>query len=50
MDELPSSGTAGDEREDPVPIFGSWPRIYGAALFCLLGVMVFIALFSRWRW
>ena len=38
------------EPEDPVPLFGTWPRIYAAALWCLLAVMVFIAVFSAWPW
>jgi hypothetical protein len=38
------------EPEDPVPVFGSWPRIYAAALLLLLAVMGFIAVFSRWPW
>jgi len=39
-----------EEPEDPVPVFGTWPRIYAAAILCLLAVMVFIAVFSRWPW
>ena len=38
------------EPEDPVPVFGTWPRIYLAALGCLLAVMLFIAVFCRWPW
>lgn len=34
--------------EDPVPVFGSWPRIYTAVIVSALLVMVAIALFSGW--
>lgn len=34
-----------DER---VPIFGTWPRIYGAVLVTELLVMALIAAFSVW--
>ena len=37
-----------DAPDDPVPLFGSWPRIYIAALAWLAVVMGGIALFSRW--
>jgi hypothetical protein len=36
-----------DER---VPIFGTWPRIYAAALVSAAAVMGLIALFSAWPW
>jgi hypothetical protein len=39
-----------DEQDDPVPLFGTWPRIYAAAIVTLVAVMLFIALFSRWPW
>ena len=37
-----------DDRDDPVPIFGSWPRIYAAVI---VSAVLWIALswvFSRW--
>ena len=37
-----------DEPDDPVPVFGSWRRIYAAVLVCLALVMAGIALFSSW--
>ena len=39
-----------EEPEDPVPVFRSWPRIYGAVLACAVLVMGAIALFSGWPW
>jgi hypothetical protein len=35
-------------HEDPVPIFGSWPRIYLAVVVSTLAWIVFVAVFSRW--
>jgi hypothetical protein len=35
--------------DDPVPVFGSWPRIYTAVIVCALVVMAAIAFFSRWN-
>jgi hypothetical protein len=39
-----------DRRDDggPVPLFGTWPRIYGAVVICALVVMALLGLFSRW--
>jgi len=37
------------DEDEPVPIFGSWRRIYAAVILSALGVMVLIALFSRWE-
>ncbi len=34
-----------DER---VPVFGNWPRIYGAVAISALVVMALLALFARW--
>ena len=31
-----------------VPLFGTWPRIYGAVIGCALAVMALLALFSGW--
>ena len=39
-----------EEDEDPVPIFGTWPRIYLAAVVCAVAVMALIAVFSRFPW
>ena len=36
------------EPDDPVPVFGSWPRLYAAVVIWLAVVMAGIALFSRW--
>ena len=36
------------EDDDPVPFFGSWPRIYAAVVGCALVVMGLVALFSAW--
>ena len=36
------------EPHDPVPVFGSWPRIYAAVLIWLAVVMAAIALFQHW--
>ena len=38
------------DPEDPVPVFGSWPRIYAAVILWALVVMVLIALFSHARY
>ena len=49
MPEEPlSPKDAGDV--DPVPIFGSWPRIYAAVIVSALVVMVLIGIFSRFPW
>ncbi len=37
-----------EPREDPVPIFGTWPRIYGAVVILALVVMAFAAFFSKY--
>jgi hypothetical protein len=34
--------------DDPVPIFGTWPRIYAAVIGCAVAVMGLVALFSSW--
>jgi len=33
-------------RDDPVPVFGTWPRIYAAVVLSALAVMALVALFS----
>jgi hypothetical protein len=32
--------------DDPVPIFGSWPRIYAAVVLSALAVMALVVVFS----
>jgi hypothetical protein len=36
--------------EEPPPVLGSWNRLYGAVVLSALLVMVFVYLFSRWRY
>jgi hypothetical protein len=38
-----------EERDERVPIFGTWPRIYAAVIVCNLVSMALIALFSAWN-
>jgi hypothetical protein len=33
--------------DEKVPLFGSWPRIYGAVVISALVVMALVVLFSR---
>jgi len=33
--------------DEKVPLFGSWPRIYGSVVISALVVMVLVVLFSR---
>ena len=49
MEERPLPPAA-PEAEDPVPIFGSWPRIYAAVVVSALVVMALIAVFTRFPW
>jgi len=35
--------------DEPVPVFGSWPAIYGAVIACAVLVMLAVAAFSHWR-
>lgn len=37
-------------EEDPVPVFGTWPRIYAAVVVSALAVMGLVALFSSWKY
>ncbi|MEE8217870.1 MAG: hypothetical protein V3S03_02780 [Vicinamibacteria bacterium] len=41
-----------DPRDDdgPVPLFGTWPRIYAAVIVCALVVMGLLAFFSGWSY
>jgi len=34
--------------DEPVPLFGSWPRAYACVVATALAVMALVALFSRW--
>jgi hypothetical protein len=36
------------DDDGPVPLFGTWPRIYGAVVVCALVVMALLTLFSGW--
>jgi hypothetical protein len=36
--------------DDPVPVFGTWPRIYAAVIVSALAGMALIALFSAWAY
>jgi hypothetical protein len=45
----PGSPPAGDDH-DPVPVFGTWTRIYAAVILCALSVMGLLALFSSWKY
>ncbi len=37
-----------DENDDPVPIFGSWPRIYAAVIASAVFWIALSWVFSRW--
>ncbi|HET8645612.1 MAG TPA: hypothetical protein VFO85_09005 [Vicinamibacteria bacterium] len=39
-----------DAPEERVPLFGTWGRIYAAALVCAAAVITAIAVFSAWRY
>jgi hypothetical protein len=45
----PEKSPPGDDHE-PVPIFGTWPRIYAAVVINALILMGLIALFSAWMY
>ncbi len=47
---MTTSGVEEPEPDDPVPVFGSWPRIYAAVVVCALAVMGFVALFQFWSY
>lgn len=38
------------EDDEPVPVFGTWPRIYAAVLLTEALTVAAIAAFSLWRW
>jgi hypothetical protein len=46
----PTPGRARGDEDEPVPLFGSWRRIYAAVVVCALLVMGLVALFSSWRY
>ena len=37
-----------DDENEPVPVFGTWTRIYVAVLVNLLWMMGALLVFSRW--
>jgi hypothetical protein len=37
---------APQEADEPVPVFGTWPRIYAAVIVSALAVMALLAVFS----
>ena len=39
-----------DDERERVPLFGTWPRIYGAVVLMALLSISLIALFSRYPW
>jgi hypothetical protein len=43
-------GEKPEPLDDPVPIFGSWPRIYLAVVLNAVLWMSLIALFQHWRY
>jgi hypothetical protein len=45
---LMAEGPPDRHDDDRVPLFGTWPVIYGAVIGCAVVVMVLLALFSRW--
>jgi hypothetical protein len=46
----PGRPPAAEDDHDPVPLFRTWPRIYGAVILTALCVMGLIALFSSWKY
>ena len=44
----PVPGPAGDD--EPVPVFGTWGRIYAAVVLSALAVMGLLAIFSAWKY
>jgi hypothetical protein len=36
------------DRDEPVPLFGTWRRIYLAVILSALCVMALVAAFSAW--
>ncbi len=50
MEPPPPGRPTAAEDDDPVPLFRTWPRIYGAVILTALFVMGLIALFSSWKY
>jgi hypothetical protein len=48
MDLPPRTDETSDVTDDRVPLFGSWPRAYGAVVIAAFLVMALVAVFSRW--
>jgi hypothetical protein len=48
--ESQDQGRRAPEGDDRVPLFGTWPRIYGAVVATAVVVMVLLTLFSGWAW
>ncbi|MBI3932306.1 MAG: hypothetical protein HY317_02730 [Acidobacteria bacterium] len=42
------AGAAPAPEDDPVPVFGTWRRIYAAVIVSALVVMGLVAVFSNW--
>ena len=36
--------------DEPVPLFGTWPRIYAAVIVSAIAVMALVAVFSSFPW
>jgi uncharacterized RDD family membrane protein YckC len=47
MTSTPPPPPADDE---PVPLFGTWPRIYAAVIVSAIAVMALVAVFSSFPW
>jgi hypothetical protein len=50
MEPLPPGSPPAGDDQDPVPVFGTWRRIYTAVILCALSVMGLLALFSSWKY
>jgi hypothetical protein len=50
MEPANHPGPRGTDDDGPVPLFGTWPRIYGAVVATAVVVMVLLTLFSGWVW
>ena len=47
---MPAEPHEANDDDGPVPLFGTWPRIYGAVALAALVVMALLALFSGWAY
>jgi hypothetical protein len=43
---MPANDPSPPTDDDPVPVFGTWPRIYAAVVLSALAVMALVAVFS----